>query len=99
MILVLVIVTENASLKLRGELTKWVLEVKAGVFVGKTSATVREKLWEKVKHDTATKGALLVYSMDTEQGYQIEIYGDPRRTVIDLDGVKLIKTPLSQCFF
>ena len=38
----LVIVMETASEKLRGELTHWLLEVKAGVFVGKASAIVRE---------------------------------------------------------
>lgn len=88
----LVIVTENAAEKLRGELTRWLLEVKAGVFVGKTSAAVREKLWEKVKQDREISGALLLYSADTEQGFRIELHGDPRRTVVDLDGLQLIKT-------
>lgn len=88
----LVIVTENATEKLRGELTRWLLEVKAGVFVGKASAAVREKLWEKVQKDREISGALLLYSADTEQGFRIELYGDPRRTVVDLDGLQLIKT-------
>ena len=43
-----VIVIDNASAKLRGELTKWLLEVKPGVFVGKVSAMVRERLWDKI---------------------------------------------------
>lgn len=88
----LVIVMDNASEKLRGELTRWLLEVKAGVFVGKTSALVREKLWEKVRQDREISGALIVYSADTEQGFRMELYGDPRRTVVDLDGLQLIKT-------
>ncbi len=86
-----VIVTENAPPALRGELTRWLLEVKPGVFVGRTSASVREKLWEKVRNDTAASGALLLYSSDTEQGFRIELHGDPKRTVVDLDGIQLIK--------
>lgn len=88
----LVIVMDNASEKLRGELTRWLLEVKAGVFVGKTSALVREKLWEMVRQDRKISGALIVYSADTEQGFHMELYGDPRRTVVDLDGMQLIRT-------
>ncbi len=87
----LVIVMETASEKLRGELTRWLLEVKAGVFVGKASATVREKLWQKVQQDREVSGALILYSADTEQGFRFDLFGEPRRTVIDLDGLQLIK--------
>lgn len=92
----LVIVMDNAPEKLRGELTRWLLEVKPGVLVGKTSAAVREKLWEKVKRAEETTGALLLYNTDSEQGFQIELHGEPRRTVIDLDGVQLIKVQYFQ---
>ena len=87
-----VIVMDNASGKLRGELTRWLLETKPGVFVGKLSAAVRDKIWEKVCADSVRTGALLLYNSDTEQGFQIEMCGDPRRSVIDIDGIQLIKT-------
>ncbi len=86
-----VIVMDNALPRLRGELTRWLLEVKPGVFVGKIGAAVREKLWEKVRKDGEAAGALLLYSSDTEQGFQIELYGDHKRTVEDLDGIQLIR--------
>ena len=87
----IVIVMENASEKLRGELTKWLLEVKPGVFVGKTSALVRDKLWEKVEHDRGVSGALLIHNSDNEQGFAIKMIGIPKRSVIDIDGIQLIK--------
>ncbi|MCR4764226.1 MAG: type I-E CRISPR-associated endoribonuclease Cas2e [Lachnospiraceae bacterium] len=87
----IVIVMDNASEKLRGELTKWLLEVKPGVLVGKTSALVREKLWEKVENDESRSGALLIYNSDNEQGFAIKMVGILRRSVIDLDGIQLIK--------
>ena len=86
-----VIVMDNASEKLRGELTKWLLEVKPGVLVGKTSALVREKLWEKVENDESKSGALLIYNSDNEQGFAIKMTGILKRSVIDLDGIQLIK--------
>ena len=87
----LVLVTENASERLRGELTKWLLEVKTGIFVGKASAVVREKLWDKVDKDTTLTGALMIYNADTEQGFKMELIKDPKRTVVDLDGLQLVK--------
>lgn len=85
-----VIAIENAPAKLRGELTKWLMEVKAGIFVGTVSAIVREKLWEKVDKESKKKGAVLLYSQDNEQGFSMEMSGDPTRNVIDLDGAQLI---------
>lgn len=87
-----VIVMDHAPEGLRGEMTRWLLEVKSGVLVGKVSALVREKLWEKVTRDRTVSGALLLYSSDSEQGFRMELHGDPKRTVVDLDGVQLIKT-------
>lgn len=85
-----VIAIENAPAKLRGELTKWLMEVKAGIFVGTVSAIVREKLWEKVDKEEKKKGAVLLYSQDNEQGFSMEMSGFPTRNVIDLDGAQLI---------
>ena len=85
-----VIVLENASEKLRGLITRWLIETKPGVFVGSVSAIVREKLWEVVEEETP-KGALLIYSYNNEQGYRIEMLGEPRRSLVDLDGLQLIK--------
>ena len=51
---------------------------------------VRDKIWEQISNYD-TKGALMVYSYNNEQGYQIKMLGDPTRQIIDLDGLQLIK--------
>lgn len=84
-----VIILENSSERLRGLLTRWLLEVKPGVFVGKISYTVRVRLWKKVQEEKVM-GGLLIYSANTEQGYDIEMFGSLYRSVIDLNGVKVI---------
>ena len=42
-----IMLLERVSPGLRGELTRWLLELKAGVFVGRVSAMVRERLWAR----------------------------------------------------
>jgi CRISPR-associated protein Cas2 len=44
----LVIVVENAPPRLRGRLAVWLLEIRAGVYVGTFSRKVREMIWEQV---------------------------------------------------
>ena len=39
---------EKVPDSLRGELSRWLLEVQTGVYVGAVSATVRDLLWDKV---------------------------------------------------
>ena len=82
---------ENAPIGLRGELTRWLLEIKAGVFVGNISASVRDKLWEKVLGKEDDTSALMLFSAKNEQGFDIKMSGEPHRSVIDIDGLKLIK--------
>ena len=85
-----VYILENASEKLRGILTRWMIEVRPGIFVGSLNAMVRNKIWEQISNSDS-KGALMVYSYNNEQGYQIKMLGDPTRQIIDLDGLQLIK--------
>lgn len=87
-----IITMANAPLSLRGELTKWLVEPKAGVLVGNVSALVRAKLWEKVcKSQGITDGAIMIYTTNSEQGYAILIHGDPLRTIEDFEGIQLVK--------
>lgn len=86
-----VIIVENVPVGLRGELTKWMLEPRAGVFVGAPSALVRDKLWDKVMRQSRGGGCLMMHSSDAEQRYDIRIWGDFTREVVDMDGLKLIR--------
>jgi CRISPR-associated protein Cas2 len=87
-----VFVMENVPEKLRGEITRWMLEAKAGVFVGNMSATVRALLWKKIIEGAEGGSALLIHSSDSEQGFNIEMTGLPKRSVVYLEGLNLIAT-------
>ncbi|MCC7536685.1 MAG: type I-E CRISPR-associated endoribonuclease Cas2 [Deltaproteobacteria bacterium] len=89
-----VIVVERATPGLRGQLTRWMLEVRAGVFVGTLSARVREKLWTLTRSRNPKGGSLLVYRAQNEQGFVVEAHGDTTRAIIDSDGLLLVRRPL-----
>ncbi len=88
-----ILLVDRVSPSLRGELSRWLLEPKVGVFVGKPSEAVRERLWKRVcKEVTGTAGCLLITPDTSEQGYRIASHGNPTRTVLDFDGLQLVKT-------
>lgn len=85
-----VMLLEKVPASLRGELTRWLLEPQAGVFVGRVSAMVRDQLWELTCKRVREGGAFLVCSADGEQGFAIRSCGPTRRKVEDFEGLLLI---------
>ncbi len=89
----IVLICENVPSALRGELTRWLIEPKAGVFVGRVSAIVRDKLWEKVCSNVRDGGSLLIHTSSNEQGFTIRQWGDTKRWIENFDGLQLIRIP------
>ncbi|MGE5583591.1 MAG: type I-E CRISPR-associated endoribonuclease Cas2e [Bacillota bacterium] len=88
-----VMILESVPVSLRGELTRWLLEPKAGVFVGTVSALVRDKLWEKVCKNAKDGGCIMVHNTNNEQGFAIRISGNCKRQLRDFEGLFLITIP------
>lgn len=86
----LVIVVENVPPRLRGRLAIWLLEVRAGVYVGKVSRRVRETLWETVEKGVEQGNAVMVWTTNTESGFDFLTLGTNRRIPKEMDGVKLV---------
>ena len=87
----LVIVTENAPPRLRGRLAVWCLEVRAGVYVGSYSARVRNVLWNQIAAGIEDGSAVLVWSTNTEEGFDFLTCGTNRRVPVEFDGAKLVE--------
>ncbi len=85
-----VMILEKVPTSLRGELTRWLLEITTGVFVGTVSALVRDLLWEKCLEKKRTGKCCQVYRTNNEQGFLIRLEGDIERSMVNLDGVQLI---------
>jgi len=86
----LVIVLENAPPRLRGRLAIWLLEIRAGVYVGDYSAKVREYLWQQVEVGIEDGNAVMVWRTNNEAGFDFTTLGRNRRVPVELDGAKLV---------
>lgn len=89
----IVIILEKVPASVRGELTRWLLEPQAGIFIGNVSAMVRDKLWDMVCEKRRGGGAMMFFNAQTEQGYSIRTHGSTSRQIEDFDGLLLIRTP------
>ena len=91
-----VLLLERVPASLRGELSRWLIEPKTGVFVGNISAMVRDKLWDSVVKGAARNGkgaALLIHSAQNEQGFSVRASGDTSRVPRDWEGLTLVHIP------
>lgn len=86
----LVVVTENVPPRLRGRLAVWLLEIRAGVYVGDVSRKIREMIWEQVNALAEDGNVVLAWSTNTESGFDFQTYGQNRRIPIEMDGLRLV---------
>lgn len=86
----LVIVVENAPPRLRGRLAVWLLEIRAGVYVGNYSAKVREHIWSQVEAGIEDGNAVMAWRTNNEAGFDFVTLGANRRVPVEIDGVKLV---------
>lgn len=86
----LVIVVENAPPRLRGRLAIWLLEVRAGVYVGNYSRKLREHIWEQVEAGIEDGNAVLAWTSNNEAGFDFQTLGTNRREPVEWDGVKFV---------
>jgi CRISPR-associated protein Cas2 len=87
----IVVVLENAKPSLRGEISRWLFEIKAGVFAGRISALVRDELWALIEDKLGNGSALMIYPQRNEQGFDARMLGNPSRTLVDIEGILLVK--------
>ncbi len=90
----IVMVLEKVPTSLRGELTRWLIEPHAGVFVGHVNATVRDHLWGKCIKSKRTGGVLQIWSTNNEQRFSIRSIGQTQRQMAHFEGIQLIRRPL-----
>jgi CRISPR-associated protein Cas2 len=86
----LVIVVENVPPRLRGRLAVWLIEIRAGVYVGDLSVKVREMIWSQIEEGIEEGNAVMVWSTNTESGFDFMTLGKNRRLPVELDGLKLV---------
>ena len=86
----LVIVLENSPPRLRGRIAIWLLEIRAGVYVGNYSTKVRDYIWHQVEEGIENGNAVMAWRTNSESGFDFVTLGSNRRIPVDLDGTKLV---------
>lgn len=86
----LVIVLENVPPRLRGRLAVWLLEIRAGVYVGNYSIKVRDHIWSQVEAGIGEGNAVMAWRSNNEAGFDFVTLGVNRRIPIEVDGAKLV---------
>lgn len=86
----LVIALENAPDRLRGRLAVWLLEVRAGVYVGDYSVKVREMIIQNIVEGLEEGNAVILWKCPNEAGFDFITLGENRRIPKEMDGIKLI---------
>jgi CRISPR-associated protein Cas2 len=80
----------NAPPRLRGRLAVWLLEVRAGVYIGVYGAKTREMIVEQVKSLIAEGDAVVAWDAPNDAGFLFETFGVNRRVPVDFDGLQLV---------
>ncbi|ALB65908.1 CRISPR-associated protein, Cas2 [Cronobacter dublinensis 1210] len=86
----LMVVTENVPPRLRGRLAIWLLELRAGVYVGDVSKRVREMIWHQITELAEEGNVAMAWATNNESGFDFQTYGVNRRIPVDLDGLRLV---------
>ena len=71
----MVIVVNNAPPRLRGRLAVWLLEIRAGVYVGRYSVRMRDRIWEQVRSGIGDGDAVICWAAPTDQGFDFDTVG------------------------
>lgn len=88
-----VLVLVAAPPGLRGHVTRWLVEVAPGVFVGRLSGRARAILWETVAARIGVGQAVLIQSAVNEQRWTVDTTGVDRWVPRAFDGLVLVRRP------
>lgn len=86
-----VMILETVPPSLRGNLGKWLVEVKSGCFVGKVNALVRQSLWERCLQHAKGGAVIQIWGVHNEQGFEMRCANLKGREMADFDGITLMR--------
>lgn len=87
-----VVVLTAVPAGLRGHLTRWLLEISPGVFIGRASRRVRDELWERIVDLCKDGRAVMIETARNEQRLMFRVHRHEWE-VVDFDGLELVRRP------
>lgn len=89
----IVVTLTDCPPRLRGDLSKWLMEINTGVYVGNVNSRVRDELWKRIKENLSNGRATMVFSASNEQRLDFYVH-NTSWVPADYDGLKLIRRPI-----
>lgn len=86
----IVVATENIPPRLRGRLAVWLLQVRAGIYVGNVTTRIREMIWQQCEALYEDGNIVMAWQTNTESGFDFQTLGTNRRIPVDMGGVRLV---------
>lgn len=87
----MVIATEKVPPRLRGHLSLWLVEVRAGLYVGAYGRRARERLWLETQTHIGKGSAVVLWSAQNESGFAFDAVGQNQREPVEIDGMNLAR--------
>jgi CRISPR-associated protein Cas2 len=87
-----VMILEKVPPSVKGELSRWLIQVRSGIYIGHVSARVRDMLWEKCCIKRKAGSIFQAWNTNNEQRFAMRLEGDNDREVLDWEGVHLVLT-------
>ena len=69
----------------------WLVEIRAGVYVGNYSRRTREMIWKQVQSLIEDGDAIIAWAAANDAGYDFDTCGTNRRIPTDVDGMKVVR--------
>ncbi len=91
--IMVMIVVEKVPQSLRGEISRWLMEISTGVFFGQASAIVRESIWSKACEKMGEGGVVMIHPWQNEQGFLLRWAGNVSREFVEMDGLTMVRKP------
>ena len=89
------LVLSASPAKLRGHLTRWLMEITPGVYVGRISPRVRDELWTLVTSTLDSGRAIMTYPTNkNEQGFIVRVHRSQWEPT-DMEGLTLMRHPIT----
>lgn len=88
--MMIVVTLNNCPEKVRGDITKWLIEINTGVFVGNVNSKIRDAIWDRVCANVKDGRVSMAYHTNGEQKLDFRIHNSDWEP-IDYDGIKLVR--------
>lgn len=87
----IIVVLSLAPESTKGVVSRYLMEIAPGTFIGSLNAKIRDQLWDFIRGNLKSGNAIMAFNDNSMIGHEIRTQNLSRRTIEDFDGVPLIR--------